>query len=1002
EGIEGIEGIEAIGKVFSQSLGLSILDEIRYRLETLNATFERASNANAQLIISGIKKALADMETGKRGFLLTGKNEFLAPYRHGTQQTQALFSELETLVSAGYSSHEMLAKLKNLRNLANTWRREAGQPEIMLRRRLDTGSTSMLEVASLIEVGEGKILVDKIWALLEEMVAIEESNIALHIAKAQRTTDQIAVSVILSNIAAAILVFTAGLYLLTTILGSLKRLEIATRHVADGDFSKRIEIESDDSLGKLSIAFNQMAEQLSDAYTESEMAQSRMESQAEFLEVAVSNAEQANLDLNEQKFAMDQHALISATDIRGTITMANEKFAEISGYTIEELIGQNHRLLKSPHHDEDFFREMYLSISKGKVWHGDICNKNKKGKLYWVSTTIVPFFKDGKVDQYISIRSDITANKLTEKSLIESRVAAEEAVLTKSQFLANMSHEIRTPMNGVLGMIGLVMNSQLDAEQDKRLGMARSSAQSLLTIINDILDFSKVEARMIELEEISFDLRMLLGDLSETMAFKSEEKDVALILDVCGVEHSMVTGDPSRLRQILTNLVSNAIKFTEHGEIVISAALAERHHPAGTLILTCSVTDSGIGIPEEARAHIFDAFTQVDSSTTREYGGTGLGLSIVKQLCLLMGGDISVHCPLGGGSCFEFTIELRSSEQSVEVTPEINMAEFNILVVDNNDTNRAVLSDQFQHWGATVESAENGPSALKLLDRQLQEGGKPFTVAFIDSDLPGMSGEELGKEIKNIPKLDDTKLVIMTSTSEDKDLRYYTNIGFNGYFPRPATTSDLFDALADLVNHDVHLAAASAPPAAPVDSPDSEEIIRYTPGKSNSQSPTASPQNASDQLAVTSLPWPETARVLIAEDNLINQTLLMGLLESFDLDFEVCEDGKEVLQALQDSPDSSMFSLILMDCQMPVMDGFSATTAIREGEAGKRYQFIPIIALTANAMQGDREVCIKAGMDDYISKPFLPDALNALLQKWIVERDIHSTPRSSFKALDHH
>ena len=960
--------------MFKRGLGLSALANIKYRLGELDQQFQRSSNESAQLLLAGIEKAVADMETGKRGFLLTGRDEFLAPYRLGGIKISQHFADLRQLVMAGYASADMQVKIETLRELAERWRREAGQPEIQLREALNMHGASMREVTRLIEAGTGKRIIDKVRDLLAEFIRYEEVLIAARIAESDQVAQRAYTTALWSTVLAVVLVCVAASYLLVTLLSSMRRLQRGTQDIAEGDFSVRIEVFSEDVLGQLAQSFNHMAQQLSQVHEQNQQAQLNLEHQAEALEKAVAAAEQANFDLLQQKFAMDQHALISITDVKGTITFANQKFAEISGYDIDELIGKNHRLLKSEVHDEDFFRSMYLAISQGEVWHGEICNRNKKAEHYWVKTTIVPFMKGGKPEQYISIRSDISANKITEQHLLESRDDAERAVQAKAEFLANMSHEIRTPMNGVLGMLGLVMKSELSQGQEKRLAMAQGSAQSLLSIINDILDFSKIEAGKLELEEIVFDLRALLGDFVDTMAFKSEEKGLALVLDVREIEHSMVVGDPSRLRQILTNLTGNAIKFTEHGEVVIKASLEVGPSAGSELLLTCSVTDTGVGIPAASRERIFEAFGQVDSSTTRQYGGTGLGLSIVNQLCDLMGGDVRFSTPAAGGSCFTFTVLLCRSDESRLVVPEIDMAALHLLVVDSNATSRQVLCEQLRHWGAEVISSDSGADALVLLQNRETQDLPAIDVAFIDADLPGVTGEELGTMIKATPIFAPIKLVMMTALSSRGEAQYFADMGFSAYFPRPATTSDLFDALAVLVNDDESLRRA-----APLVT---QHYLHSLDGHGQSSSISAEvPPQSLDGAA-----WPAAARILVAEDNKVNQALVSGLLEEFGLSFSLCDNGQQALECLAAAASQQRaFSLVLMDCQMPVLDGFDASQAIRAGDAGEGNTSLPIIALTANAMAGDREKCLQAGMDDYLSKPIDPDVLEGLLRKWLAK-----------------
>jgi len=422
----------------------------------------------------------------------------------------------------------------------------------------------------------------------------------------------------------------------------------------------------------------------------------------------------------------------------------------------------------------------------------------------------------------------------------------------------------------------------------------------------------------------------------------------------------------------LTNLTSNAIKFTEHGEVVIKASLEAGPGAGSELLLTCSVTDTGVGIPAASRERIFEAFGQVDSSTTREYGGTGLGLSIVNQLCDLMGGEVSFSSPAVGGSCFTFTVLLRHSDASRLVVPAIDMAALHLLVVDNNATSRQVLCEQLKHWGAEVVSSDSGSDALVLLQNRETQGLPPVDVAFIDADLPGVTGAELGTMLKATPLFAAIKLVMMTTMSSRGEAQHFADMGFSAYFPRPATTSDLFDALAVVVN-------------------DEENLQQVVPLVAQNQRHSLNDHRESSASSVEPQPqtvdgsaWPATARILVAEDNKINQALVSGLLEEFGLSFSLCDNGQQALECLSTAVSQQRpFSLVLMDCQMPVLDGFSASQAIRAGDAGAGNTSLPIIALTANAMAGDREKCLQAGMDDYLSKPIDPDVLEELLRKWL-------------------
>ena len=731
----------------------------------------------------------------------------------------------------------------------------------------------------------------------------------------------------------------------------------AVRQIAQGNLNQKIKLNSSGEVGQLTDAFNEMV-----------IARTKHEIE---LKTSYQQLQKTVSEFAEQKFAMDQHCIVAITDVHGTIVFANDKFSEISGYSNDELIGQNHRILKSGHHDIEFFRDMYRTISNGKVWQGEICNQSKDGQLYCVDTTIVPFMGDNKKPKnYISIRTDITARKQTEIELINARNVAEMAVLAKTEFLACMSHEIRTPMNGVLGMLGLLRNTQLDDEQLRRVTIAQSSAQSLLKLINDILDFSKVEAGKLELETIDFDLRSMLGDFADVMAFQAQEKDLEFILDVRGVELSIVKGDPGRLRQILTNLVNNAIKFTSEGEVIIRVNLKSVNEQQ--LQMHCSIIDTGIGIPSDKQAKLFDSFTQVDASTTRKYGGTGLGLAIVKKLCELMGGSVAVSSENNKGSCFDVKVLLEKSSLSQLIIPEVDMKNLTCLIVDDNATNREVLRGQLEHWGASVEEAVNGQQALLICEQRVQNTEKTFfDIAFLDMQMPAMDGAELGKKLKVDDRFSCMKLIMMTSMSSQGDALFFSELGFSGYFPKPATTSDLFDALSVVAEGGEALQQAK-----PLVTHDYLKTLKQK-GKDCKER----------GVAGSSKSRPDNTRLLVVEDNQVNQLVAKGILEFMGLQTDIVDNGLEALNSLQQTAENQPYSLVLMDCQMPEMDGYEATREIRAGKAGERNKLIPIIAMTANAMEGDREKCLQAGMSDYLTKPIDHDLLKEKLQHWLPDLD---------------
>lgn len=779
------------------------------------------------------------------------------------------------------------------------------------------------------------------------IVAYDRARALEPISQASRI---IIVATIFGNLFLGVILFVL---LRRVIIGRIHTLHQATHKIAQGDLDYRLDDLDSDELGDLGSEINKMVTSLSENLTS-----------IEYLNNEASLRKQALSELKDQKFALDQHAIVAVTDIHGNITYANDLFCEISEYSREELLGKNHRILNSGYHSKDFFRQMYMTISQGKVWHGEICNHSKSDREYWVDSTIVPFMgKNNKPTSYIAIRTDISQRKMIEEALQHAKHAAEDSARTKSEFLASMSHEIRTPMNGVLGMLGLLDKTELSESQHRQLTLAKTSAQSLLSIINDILDFSKIEAGKLELEEMDFNLCQMLGDFSEAQALRANEKGLELIIDTCKVDHTMVKGDPGRVRQILSNLVGNALKFTDNGEIVIRASL----HDAGEngLIFICSISDTGIGIAKDKQTTLFDSFTQADASTTRKYGGTGLGLSICKQLCKLMNGSISVSSEMAHGTCFEFSVSFKPSKQSRPILPVADISKLNILVVDDNATNREVLKSQLSLWDAKVALASNAFCALELLNQSVAVS--PFDMAILDYQMPAMDGAELGKRIRSDRRFDSLKLVMMTSISHPGDAKYFANLGFQAYFPKPVTLDDLFNMLAVVGEDGTALGEASPL----VTSHYLHEL--------------SSPALPDEQLEREIAEFNHEVRILLVEDNPINQEVAVGILEGMGFEIDVVANGLEALQALKQMEFEAPYDLVLMDCQMPEMDGYEATKAIRSQQAGARNQAIHIIAMTANVMKGDREKCLAAGMNDYVGKPIDPAELDAKIGNYLRE-----------------
>jgi two-component system sensor histidine kinase/response regulator len=776
-------------------------------------------------------------------------------------------------------------------------------------------------------------------------------------ARAARFAGIIIVVMLVSLLAAYLL----AARLQSVISGPILELARTAFAVSTGKgYSVRVVKKADDEIGFLFDRFNGMLDQIQQRDSElvwaREELEVRVDERTRELKKEVADRTLAEQNLEERTTFLNSliencPVALVALNADETVQMCNPAFEHIFRYRSQDVIGHSLvDLIMTPAHHAEAQADRQ-ALLEGKTCHKITQRRRRDESLVDVEVFSVPLTTKGSFAGVLLLYQDITERKLAEEALHQAKDSAEAANRAKSDFLANMSHEIRTPMNGIIGMTGLALDTDLTTEQREYLGMVKTSADSLLKLINDILDFSKIEAGKFDLEAVDFSLRQSLGETLKALGLRAHDKGVELAWRVGAGVPEFVSGDLSRLRQIIVNLVDNAMKFTEQGEVVLEVEKESEHEQDGEILLHFRVKDTGIGIAPEKQKPIFEAFTQADGSTTRKYGGTGLGLTITAQIVELMGGEIWVESELGHGSTFHFTarfgIAKGNSVAHAAGDPQL-LHDALVLVVDDNETSRIILVDMLMKWGMRVESAESAEAALAILERGVP-AARQFSLIITDLHMPLVDGLGLVEALRKNPVFAPIPILILSSSAQPNDRARTRVLGIAGLLTKPVQPSELLDAVLNA------LSAAT-----------SVEMPQQTPALSLHG---------------------EGMKVLLAEDNAVNRTLAKKLLEKHGHTVVLAENGREALDALE----RETVDLALVDVQMPVMDGLEAIVAIRKKEKGTGAH-LPIVALTAHAMKGDRERCLAAGADDYLTKPIHTPALFAALERIRTAKTTEGSP----------
>jgi two-component system sensor histidine kinase/response regulator len=901
-------------------LGLVALNRVHDRIHhEITVTTTLLTDASQRV------KLVDDEETGLRGYLLTNNPVFLQPYGKARAPLAAIRVRDQRLVRAQPDAQRDLSILTRRGLVWERWSRG-----ILARPPANPRSP-----AAVAEQLRGKALFDRYRSAAATLTALLERDNASS-ARAIDSTQKAAANLILAVfLLALLLTILVGWLSARAVVDPLSRLRAAAVVIGRGNLSQPVRSGGAQEFRVLAASMDRMRSDLATQFYERERAENALQQQLDFINAISSSMEEG----------------VYAIDRDGNLTYMNPAAERMLGWSQEELAGRfAHDAFHARRPDGSTMpwqacpQRHVLSTGEPYGTENDYFTR-KDGTLFPVAYVSGAVVTNQMVVGAVLTFRDITERRRTEDAMRWANEELQRASRMKSEFLANMSHEIRTPMNGVIGMTGLLLDTNLSAEQREFAETIRSSGEALLTIINDILDFSKIEAGRLDIEEVDFDIRRVVEDVVDLLGAQVRAKGLEMASLVYREVPRVLGGDPHRIRQVLTNLMGNAVKFTSRGEVVLRVEKAAER--GSTVTLRFTVSDTGIGIAPEARERLFEAFTQADASTTRRYGGTGLGLTISRRLVELMGGQIGVESEEGTGSSFWFTVPLHCRSQDLLLEPDVpsDLQGLRVLAVDDNDTNRKILRYQLASWGMNGDEVPDGRAALQAI-REAASSRAPYSVILSDVHMPEMDGLDLVRAIKADPALEAVRVVLLSSVHLSGG--EIGDAGADACLTKPVRESALYNAIATVM-------AAAEP------------------------DPTERSEAASS---------PYRGHALLAEDNPVNQRVALRMLERLGWTVDTVEDGRAAVEATA----CGSYDVLLMDAHMPRMDGLEATAAIRERERGHG-SHLPVIATTANALPADEERCLAAGMDAYLAKPLTIEKLARVLDGILPRRESAVDPR---------